>query len=144
MEIRQSHRGNPECRSTGAHASVSRACATSPLATRFLRESARPRASSARNKLHNAYRRPGFDFRLCITQTESCVMHCVVLHCNPGVTGAGVPRSAFWYTARRRCGPRAPGEWRARSTAPRSVAPHSKVKVSGEGRGGTFLPLSLL
>lgn len=51
--------------------------------------------------------------------------------------------SLFGVSARRRCGPRAPGEWRARSTAPLSVAPHSKVKVSGEGRGGTFLPLSL-
>lgn len=38
-------------------------------------------------------------------------------------------------SARRRCGPRAPGEWRA--PAPPSVAPRWKVKVSG-GRGARW------
>lgn len=118
------------------------ACATSPLATRFLRESARPRASSARNNLHNAYRRPGFYFR--------CGNHWNwILWCTGSITVIRV-ESQSRAVSGARCDRRdgAAGRGRrasgARAAAPLSVAPHWKVKVSGAGRGGTFLPLSLL
>lgn len=66
---------------------------------------------------------------------------CTVVHCNPGRwCGAwwferGVRRGGAAGRGRRASG--------ARSAAAPSVAPHWKVKVSGAGRGGTFLPLSL-
>lgn len=122
------------------------ACATSLVATRFLRESARPHTSSARNLLHNAYRRPGFYFRhgnhsnwiVC-----DALCGCITVIRAQSQARAVSVGSAVCGSARRRCGPRAPGEWRARSAKPQSVAPHWKVKVSGAGRGTTFLPLSL-
>lgn len=91
------------------------ACATSPLATRFLRESARPRASSARNNLHNAYRRPGFYFRRGNHWNW-------ILWCTDSITvirAESQSRTVLGArcSARRRCGPRAPGEWRARCGA---------------------------
>ncbi|CAK1544469.1 unnamed protein product [Leptosia nina] len=51
-------------------------------------------------------------------------------HCNPGTITGTSPGDAG-ETARRRCGPRAPNEWRRAL----SVTPRWKVKVSGAGRG---------
>lgn len=114
------------------------ACATSTLATRFLR--VRGRASSARG---------GVAQRLSATRFGLSPRHTQL---NPGlghfstVIRAQFGRGRGWATgksfagervvsARRRCGPRAPGEWRA--PAPPLVAPRWKVKVSG-GRGARW------
>lgn len=84
--------------------------------------------------------------RFLLSPRESLKLNPVMhweYHCNPGrVTVAGGVGSAV---SIRRDG--AAGRGRrasgARAPAPLLVAPHWKVKVSGAGRGGSFLPLSL-